>query len=274
MSDIPSERPPFGPDLSLEHRVLPIDDLPALDADLVVGEHYLSHRVMRPAYEGFSFHNVPVLGIGLDINYATKQARLAVSSAEEFNAVIDTHNPGGLKYMPVEGEVGATRYLQLLADGYQPRGNNPAPGQGNCNYYKFFKRSIGSGYAVRSLPNYVVSSMRQHDVVDHAGAGEMDANGVGQTSTTAEASLELPERLQKLQCLELDSVLSKVSYYGLVSVRSRNRIDSSCRMFFRDAIVGHTRTINEQVPRSAELHLDFDALDQNIARMQSLPKAA
>jgi len=255
-----------------EQRVVPIADLPAVDSDLVAGTQFLSRRTLRPILPGQSagvnFHNAPILGVGME--YKDDQAILTVSSLNEYNTMVDTHNPGGLRYLAVHGSPTPSQYLRMVADKRHPRGSDPTPNLPVLNYYRFLMGYTGQREEVEELPITIQSSILEHDVVDHGGIGLLAVSEVDKIAATAEVVLQGRADLHKIQTENIDNLLTLLSYYALVSARSADRLDQTFRRTLMLHAFSVTVLMNLRLPEDAQLHLDFDALDQTIATMQSL----
>lgn len=183
----------------------PIDQLPPIDNESREGDEFWAQRRLRPGGEEDNYHNMPVLGFGID--YDEGEAVLSVPSLDYVNTVVDTYNPGGFTFIEVGAGLGdADSFLSMISNKQFPASDNKdvlyfgVPDE-FVEFTNFFEDPDGEQYlaedgtpikTMRSTiydPHYSKTeriSLYEHDRVDHLGIIALPANEADKIAKAAE----------------------------------------------------------------------------------------
>jgi hypothetical protein len=270
-------------ELAAEHvhvSTRPIAELPPAGGQ-EDGEGDWQRRNLRPETEGPHFRNAPILRYG--VTYTGDQAELSVPDRTYLNALVDVHNPGGFHLVPGNNLESAPEFLAKIA-----RKEFPDPDEAH-------PLAVSDGFGVFLDPDseygpdepLVLTNSKDHALGDHGGILLLPESVADEFAQFAQILLEHGGgRLLARATGDIDDALDRFSDYAILphtggtenerayKARLRERLSAlaahfqyEANLLFRDR---HQKSQEGEAPEEFSFTLDFDAIDENIARMQQL----
>lgn len=218
----------------------PIDQLPPVDNESREGDEFWAQRRLRPGGEEDNYHNMPVLGFGID--YDDKEAVLSVPNIDYVNSVVSAHNPGGFSFVEAGPGLGSwDSFLSMIADKQFPASNSKdvlyfgVPDE-FLEFTNFFEDPNGNQYTTEEGtpikrngstiydPHYSKTervSLYEHDRVDHLGIIALPASEADSIAKAAEYARHVEgnyngDDIRATITATLDRYLDGISAYALI----------------------------------------------------------
>lgn len=247
----------------------PIADLPPIDADVVPGQEFWSRENMRPEGEGFHFRNVPFLDIGITFR-DDGNAVLSIPSREEYNALIETHNPGSFVFVPGNALEKAPEFLAKLSRKQFPWSTDRDTTFGVPSY---FRQGVAKfhGRPADAIEQYkLVTNAVEHNITDHGAIGLMAPSEADKLAALADYGRQSDEVSQLIFAQSLDAILSYFSNYATLPAEYPDDLEVYLKEYAKDHIRGIMLYLSDYLPEDLWTELDFDVLDANIQRLQAI----
>lgn len=256
----------------LETRIMPIAELPSVDADVVTGQEFWSCRNLRPDATdnpGPNFNNIPALG--LTMRFVDEVAVLTVPSMDYVNSVIEDHNPGGFRFEAAEGIVPSEEFLGMVADKTFPWSTDACSSIRRSGFVPL-PECITNPEAMLNLD--LETNSLEHTLAHHLGIAALLPSAANRTARFA-ARYKKKSPDQQYQATDVvDTTLDYLSAYCTLPFESEDPLINDVEKKIKEEINGKRVvrfSLQDRIVLEESIPLNYRKIRAKAQEMQSLP---